>query len=78
MIKDAISEFFGLVSNGMIHAAILADGRIWARKTMLPDNLLDVLEIKAAANLPQYIQALCNGENQNWLCGTDRNWNARP
>ena len=74
MIRDAISEYFGIVNDGMIYAAILPNNRIWARKTILPDNLVDIAEIKAAANLPDYIQHLCDDANENWAFGTDKTW----
>jgi len=73
-IQEASEEFFGMVCDGLIYAAIFTDGRIWARKTSLPENLLDIAEIKAMANIPEHIQRLCDEANTNWLYGTDRSW----
>jgi hypothetical protein len=75
MIRDAISEYFGMVVDGLIHAAIMADGRLWARKTMLPTNLLDLAEIRATVQLPGTIQRLCD-EALNGSYGTDRLWDS--
>jgi hypothetical protein len=75
VIREAISEYFGLIVDGLIHAAVLADGRLWARKTMLPTNLLDIAEIRATVRLPDSIQRLCEAE-QDWSYGTDRLWDS--
>ena len=57
IIRGSLAEYAGLVSDGLIYAAVFPD-HIWARKTSLPDNLLDLAEIQSTATLPQDIQQL--------------------
>lgn len=73
MVRGAVQEYFGMVSDGLIYAAVFPD-RIWARKTRMPENLLDIAEIRKTANLPRDIQALCDKANYKWDYGTDRSW----
>ena len=72
LIQGSIAEFSGMVSDGLIYAAILQNGAIWARKTTLPTRQSDIAEIRRTANLPADIQAMLDAINPDiWPYGSD-------
>ena len=73
-IIGSVSEYAGSVQDGLIYAAILKDGTIWARKTELPKKAKDVSEYRKTQKLPPKIQKLCDAE-KDWEIGRDRSWN---
>jgi hypothetical protein len=72
-VIGAVSEYAGSVADGLIYAAIFADGTIWARKTELPQKAKDISEYRKTQKLPPGVQHLCD-EEKNWAIGTDRSW----
>lgn len=72
-IQGSLEEYGGMVRDGLIYAACFADGHIWARKTMMPQDIPSIIEVKAGPQLPAHIQQLCDAE-ADWDYGTDRTW----
>jgi len=74
MVQGALEEYFGMVSDGLIQAARMSKG-YWARKTRLPQNMLDVMSYKAQHTLPTRVQQLCDDANaKGWQYGGDQFW----
>lgn len=72
LIQGSTAEYFGLVSDGLIYAARLRDGNIWARKTTLPTRQSDLEEVRRSSNIPADIQSVLNAVNPNlWPYGAD-------